>query len=40
MRSLGTSPDGFLLPGVLDDFPDLVAWRDTIFRDFFPAAKP
>ncbi len=36
-RSLGGSPGGALeIPGMLDGFPDLVAWRDGIYRDFFP----
>lgn len=40
LRSLGSSPSSFELPGLLEDFPDLVAWRDATYRDFFPAAQP
>ncbi|KAK9833286.1 hypothetical protein WJX81_003213 [Elliptochloris bilobata] len=39
-NSLGGSPVGaaFDIPGLLDGFPDLVAWRNSIYRDFFPQA--
>ena len=39
--SLGSFPGSFMeVPGLLGNFPDLVAWRDAVYRDFFPAAKP
>ena len=35
--SLGASLGGAMtISGILESFPDLIAWRDSIYSDFFP----